>query len=78
MREEGWVGVSSEKRRREWWAGGRGGCEEGEGVVGRTYCIQPENNNVTVVVNNLHCMDAMSLTGTQPNACYQLVCVVKQ
>ena len=39
------------------------GSEEGEGVMG-TYCIQPENNNVIVVIINLCCMDATSGTGT--------------
>ena len=51
------------------------GVREGEGVVG-TYCIQPENNDVIVVVVNLCCMDATSQTGTQPNARWQLVHVV--
>ena len=39
------------------------GVREGEGVVG-TYCIQPENNNIIVVVDNLCRMDAMSWTDT--------------
>ena len=36
--------------------GGRGG-REGEGVVG-TYCIQPENNDIIIVVVDLCHMDA--------------------
>ena len=39
------------------------GVREGEGVVA-TYCIQPENNDVIVVVINLCHMDATSQTGT--------------
>ena len=51
------------------------GVKEGEGVVG-TCCIQPENNNIFVVVVNLHHMDATLQTGTQLNTCWQLICVV--
>ena len=39
------------------------GSEEGEGVMG-TYCIQPENNDIIVVIINLRHMDATSRTGT--------------
>ena len=39
------------------------GVREGKRVVG-TYCIQPENNDIIVVVVNLHHMDATSQTGT--------------
>ena len=53
------------------------GVREGEGVLG-TYCIQPENNNIIVVVDDLRRMDAMSQTDTQPNTHWRLVCVVKQ
>jgi hypothetical protein len=40
------------------------GVREGKGVVGRTYCIQPKNDNVIVVIDDRHRMDAMLLTGT--------------
>ena len=50
------------------------GCavREGEGVMG-TYCIQPENNDIIVVVVDLHHMDATSWAGTRPDTCWQLV-----
>ena len=46
--------------------------EGGEGVVG-TYCIQPENNDIIIVVVNLHHMDTTSWTGTRPDTCWQLI-----
>jgi hypothetical protein len=51
-------------------AGSEGGegVREGKGVVGRTYCIQPKNNDVIIVVDDLHHMDVTLLTGTRPDA----------
>jgi hypothetical protein len=54
------------------------GVREGEGVVGRTYCIQLKNNDIIVVVDDLRRTDATLLTGTQPDAHWQLVRVVKR
>ena len=34
----------------------------GEGVMARTYCIQPKNNDVIVIVNDLHSIIATALT----------------
>ena len=39
------------------------GVRKGEGGVG-TYCIQPENNDIIIVVVDLHHMDTTSQTGT--------------
>ena len=39
------------------------GSEEGrEGVVGRTYCILPKNNDFIIVVVNLHRINVTPLT----------------
>jgi hypothetical protein len=54
------------------------GVREGEGVVGRTYCIQLKNDDIIVVVDDLRRMDATLLTGTRPDAHWQLVHVVKR
>ena len=61
---EGKEGGGREGEEKE--GGGRKGeGKEGggrEGVVGRTYCIQPKNDNIIVVVDNLHPMSATVLT----------------
>ena len=82
-KREGGSEGGTEGRRRggcEQWAdrgvvGNEGGevVREGEGVVGLTYCIQPWNDDIIIFVDNLWCMDAMSLTGAWPNTCWWLV-----
>jgi hypothetical protein len=59
-REGGREGGCEQRVKKEGVVGSEGGegVKEGEGVVGRTYCIQLKNNDIIVVVDDLRRTDA--------------------